>query len=89
METLTIIAYRGPIAKSELEQIRGINCSLILRNLMIKGLIEEERDEKRMNIKYRVSIDFIRYLGINKVEELPDYQKLFNHENLVKLLEER
>ena len=40
LEALTIIAYRGPITKAELEQIRGVNCSLILRNLMIRGLIE-------------------------------------------------
>ena len=87
METLTIIAYRGPITRLELEQIRGVNCSLILRNLMIKGLIEEERDGKRMVSDYRVSLNFTRYLGINKIEDLPDYQKLHSHENLVKLLE--
>ena len=40
LETLTIVAYRGPVAKSELERIRGVNCSLILRNLMIRGLVE-------------------------------------------------
>src|SRR3990167_7308101 len=37
IETLTIIAYRGPVAKWELERIRGINCSLILRNLDLKS----------------------------------------------------
>jgi segregation and condensation protein B len=41
LETLTIVAYRGPVSKTELEQIRGVNCSLILRNLMIRGLVEE------------------------------------------------
>jgi segregation and condensation protein B len=43
LETLTIIAYRQPISKSELEQIRGVNCSLILRNLLIRGLILRKR----------------------------------------------
>lgn len=86
LETLTIIAYRGPITRPELEQIRGVNCSLILRNLMIKGLIEEERDEKQMITYYRPSLDFIRYLGVNKMEELPDYEKLHHNENLVKFL---
>ena len=87
LETLTIIAYRGPITKLELEQIRGVNCSLILRNLMIRGLVEEEKgDEKRMITKYKVSFDFMRYLGINKIEELPDYQNLHTHESLVTLL---
>lgn len=89
LETLTIVAYRGPITKMELEQIRGVNCGLILRNLMMKGLIEEERDESKMAMYYRPSIDFMRYLGIGKIEELPDYQKLHNHEDLAKLLEQQ
>ena len=46
---LTIIAYRGPITKLELEQIRGVNCSLILRNLMIRGLIQTEEDRARVS----------------------------------------
>src|SRR5689334_18184038 len=40
LETLTIIAYRGPISKIQLDTIRGVNCSLILRHLMVKGLVE-------------------------------------------------
>jgi len=48
IETLTIIAYRGPIAKYELERIRGINCSLILRNLILRGLAEEKKIAKNM-----------------------------------------
>lgn len=88
LETLTIIAYRGPITKAELEQIRGVNCSLILRNLMIKGLIEAKEDKKDLVTRYQVSFDFIRYLGINKIEELPDYEKLRNDENLMKWIEQ-
>jgi segregation and condensation protein B len=85
LETLTIIAYRGPISKPELEQIRGVNCSLILRNLMIKGLIEEvkEKDEPF----YQISFDFMRHLGITSVEELPDYEKLSKSDILEKILE--
>ena len=41
LETLAIISYRGPINKLELDQIRGVNCALILRNLMIRGLVEK------------------------------------------------
>lgn len=47
LETLTVIAYRGPISKPELEQIRGVNCSLILRNLLIRGLVIA--DENKQN----------------------------------------
>jgi len=46
LETLTIIAYRGPMTKMEIEQIRGVNCSLILRNLLMRGLVEAKLDKK-------------------------------------------
>ncbi len=76
LEALTIIAYRGPIAKSELEKIRGINCSLIIRNLLLRGLIEENFDKKISENRYFVSHDFLRHLGISNVNELPDFEKL-------------
>jgi len=81
LETLAIIAYRGPIKRAELEQIRGVNCSIILRNLLIKGLIVEEPSVVDAGVKdenqaYSVSLDFIRHLGVNDLKELPDYEKL-------------
>lgn len=87
LEALTIIAYRGPITKLELEQIRGVNCSLILRNLMMRGLIEAEEDRARVQTVYRVTFDFLRFLGLREPSELPDYEKLRNNEYLEKLLE--
>jgi len=86
LETLTIVAYRQPITKAELEQIRGVNCSLILRNLLIRGLVEAEYNKARGTTEYGVTVDFLKYLGINSVKELPDYEKLNNNENLLKLL---
>lgn len=83
LEALTIVAYRGPITKAELEQIRGVNCSLILRNLMIRGLVEM-KDER-----YIVTFDFLRYLGLKSVSELPEYEKLNSDENPQKLLEKK
>jgi len=85
LETLTIIAYRGPIKKSDLEKIRGINCSLILRNLLIRGLVEEidkDNDDK----EYNVSLEFIKFLGLDSVKDLPDYDKFHNNENIDRLL---
>jgi segregation and condensation protein B len=81
LETLTIVAYRGPLTKPELEQIRGVNCSLILRNLMIRGLVEQD-DEL-----FKVTFDFIRHLGLRDLAELPDFEALRSEENLKKLLE--
>lgn len=80
LEALTVVAYRGPISKTELEIIRGVNCSLILRNLLIRGLIDEEHDAKTKQNRYRVSIDFLRHLGLRSAQELPDYELLRSHE---------
>jgi len=87
LETLTIIAYRGPIAKIDLDRIRGVNCALILRNLLLRGLIEEEADKEKGESYYQVSLDFIRHLGVNRVEELPDYEKLHQDESIDQLIE--
>ena len=84
LETLTIIAYRGPVSKPAIEQIRGVNCSLILRNLLIRGLISEE--EKNAELFYSVTTDFLKFLGLTSVNELPDYAKLHEVENLEQFL---
>jgi len=89
LETLTIVAYRGPITKAELEQIRGVNCSLILRNLLIKGLVESKEDSEKMATVYSITFEFLKFLGLNRVEELPEYLKLNANENLHKLLEQK
>jgi segregation and condensation protein B len=76
LEALTIIAYRGPIGKFELERIRGVNCSLIIRNLLLRGLIEEKYNKTTDENQYTVTHDFIRFLGLNSLEDLPEYEKL-------------
>lgn len=86
LEALTIIAYRQPITKEEVEKIRGVNCSLIIRNLLMRGLVEEKFDKLKQINYYYVSLDFIRYLGISSLKELPDYEKLSKQENLENFL---
>jgi len=88
LEALTIIAYRGPITKLELETIRGVNCSLILRNLLIKDLISVEEDKVIDHNRYRVTSKLLKHLGINEVEQLPDYDKLSKSESLTEILEQ-
>jgi len=87
LETLTIVAYRQPITKAELEQIRGVNCSMILRNLMIRGLVRRKENKQSLTTYYSVTVEFLKFLGINRVEELPDYAKLNDNINLKKLLD--
>lgn len=86
LETLTIIAYRGPVTSAEIEQIRGVNCAIILRNLLIRGLIESKQDAKKMQTTYNITFDFLKFLGLNKQSELPDYEKLNSSESLEKIL---
>jgi len=87
LETLTIIAYRGPITKAELELIRGVNCSLIIRNLLIRGLIEAKEDKAKGMTYYSITLDFLKFLGLAGVSELPDFEKLNRNNNLDKLLQ--
>ncbi|MDP1709447.1 MAG: SMC-Scp complex subunit ScpB [Candidatus Komeilibacteria bacterium] len=86
LETLTIIAYRGPITKPELEQIRGVNCSLILRNLLMRGLITRVTGKSGLP-NYEITADFVRYLGLSSVAELPDYSQLHEHQTLNEVLQ--
>lgn len=86
LEALTIIAYRGPVTKPEIEAIRGVNCSLILRNLLMRGLIEEKDDASRLQPVYTLSADTLRYLGLHAKEELPDYDSLHANAAIDKLL---
>ena len=86
LETLTIIAYRGPIRKIDLERIRGVNCSLIIRNLLLRGLVEEKKDKEESS--YVVTFDFLRFLGVSDVKELPDYERLSKEETLNQTLDD-
>lgn len=76
LEALTILAYRGPMTRPEMEQIRGIQSSLILRNLMIRGLVEQKDDERLGQPTYAVTFDFMKHLGLASVKDLPDYESL-------------
>ncbi len=87
LETLTVIAYRGPITKSALEQVRGVHCGLILRNLLMRGLVQTEEDAAKLQAVYTVTMDFLRTLGITSVKELPEYDALHTAETIDRLLE--
>ncbi len=86
LETLTIIAYRGPMTKPEIEAIRGVNCTLILRNLLMRGLITEEEDAIKLQPVYAMSNDALRVLGLHSVKELPEYDALHTNARVDTLL---
>lgn len=79
LETLALVLYRGPVSKSEIDFVRGVNAGSILRNLQIRGLIEKSTDpaSTRKNL-YRGTLDAYAFLGITSKEELPHYQEVIS-----------
>lgn len=86
LETMTIIAYRGPVSKMDIDRIRGVNCALILRNLLLRGLIELKEEKEKGENFYNVTFEFIRFLGLSDVRELPNYEKLSASETIEQML---
>lgn len=76
LETLSLIAYLGPISRTRIDYLRGVNSSYSVRNLLMRGLIEKTADAQQPHIAaYRASFDLLKFLGIGSIEDLPDYQK--------------
>ncbi|MAZ29997.1 SMC-Scp complex subunit ScpB [bacterium] len=75
-ETLAIVLYRGPITRGEIDRIRGVNSSYILRTLMVRGLIERGSSSKR--VEYRATSDLLAHLGITAKTALPNYEQVLN-----------
>ncbi|MEK7473907.1 MAG: SMC-Scp complex subunit ScpB [Patescibacteria group bacterium] len=88
LETLSILAYRGPMTRPELEQIRGVQSSLILRNLMLRGLVEHKEDARLGQPTYGVTVAFFKHIGLSGAEELPDYSELRGHSAVEQALQE-
>lgn len=74
LETLALILYRGPISRSDIDYIRGVNSQFILRNLLVRGLVEKVTDEKdQRRFLYKPTFDLLTHLGIKSIEELPEW----------------
>lgn len=80
VETLAVIAYKQPVSKAEIENIRGVNSQYILRQLLIRGLIEktESPNDRRVHL-YKTTLEFMQHLGIKDMRELPDFEELTKH----------
>lgn len=76
-ETLSIILYRSPISRAEIEYVRGVSCAFVLRNLLIRGLIERipSADNARIML-YQETPSLLASLGVTKKDDLPDYTTL-------------
>jgi segregation and condensation protein B len=77
VETISIILYKNGAIRSEIDWIRGVNSSFILRNLLIRGLVEKITDPNdNRRFIYKPTFDLFSYLGISKIEELPNYAEI-------------
>jgi segregation and condensation protein B len=73
LETLAIVAYRGPLTKAAIEQIRGVSSDSMLRNLLARDLITEagRSDEPGRPTLYAISHTFLQHFGLSSLAELP------------------
>ncbi len=77
LETLAIILYKGSASRKEIDSIRGVNSSFILRNLSIRGLVERAENEKgERGYYYKPTTELIAHLGISRLEDLPEYDSV-------------
>lgn len=77
LEVLSIVAYRGPITRTDIDAIRGINSSFTLRALLMRGLVERiDNPKDNRGYLYKISIDFLKKLGLDSIEKLPDWSSL-------------
>jgi len=74
LETLSIILYRGPVSRKDIDYIRGVNSNFIVRNLLVRGLVEkilDPQDERRF--LYKPTFELLSFLGLGRIEDLPEY----------------
>lgn len=73
METLAVIAYRQPVTKGEVEQVRGVKCDYSVQSLLHKGLIKEAGRKEALGrpILYATTDRFLEHFGISDIRELP------------------
>jgi segregation and condensation protein B len=85
LETLSIIAYKQPVTKSQIEQVRGVNCDYTVQKLLEKELIEikGKADTVGRPIIYGTSAKFMEYFGINDLNELPTPKDFSSEDNTI------
>lgn len=78
-ETLAIIFYRGPLSRAEIDSVRGVNSTFILRNLLVRGLVERrEHPTDARSFVYAITPTLMNHLGITRREELPEFQSVMD-----------
>lgn len=76
LETLSIVLYKGPVTRSEIDYVRGVNSTFILRNLLIRGLVERvDNPDDQRSFLYKPTFQLLEYMGVSKVEDLPEHSE--------------
>lgn len=85
LETLALVAYKQPVIKSELEEIRGVSCDYALQKLLEKELVSiaGRSDGPGRPLLYATTDKFMDYLGINSLNDLPKPKDFHQVENMV------
>ena len=85
LETLSIVAYKQPVTKSELELIRGVNCDYAIQKLLEKELVEIKGKAETVGrpLLYGTTEKFKEYFGINSLKELPTLKDFEKEENSI------
>jgi segregation and condensation protein B len=85
LETLAVIVYQGPVTRAEIEYVRGVNVSTMLRSLMIRGLIERVDNPKdKRSFLYRATTELPAFLGVATLSDLPGYERV--REEIIQVL---
>ena len=85
METLSVIAYRGPISRYDIDAIRGVDSRRMIRQLLLRGLLHQTRTAAHASL-YDISEDALMQLGITNKKELPQFNALSKSEHIDQLL---
>ncbi len=90
LETLSIILYKksdsegkkNGVTRSEIDYVRGVNSSFILRNLLVRGLIQKttDKNDSRRYI-YEPTLELLQYMGVENINMLPNYEEVLNKLN--------
>ena len=78
LETLSIVAYRQPVTRAQIDAIRGVNSDSVLRSLVRRGLLEEVGRAETVGrpILYGTTFEFLQQFGLHGLDDLPDWQEL-------------
>ncbi len=86
METLSIIAYRGPIVRFDVDIIRGVDSRRMIRQLLRRGMVRQIRVSGKTPL-YDITEEFLSHIGVAKREDMPNFEKLSSSEEISRILQ--